>query len=263
MRYEPEAPPLVISPHLDDAVLSVYTVLAGTPAALVANVFDGVPPPGPPPFSVRLCRATDAAAQMRRRHAEDEAALASVGCDSISFGLLEADSRDAGDDPDAIEVARALDAAVEAASVIHAPIGIGSHPDHVIARDAALALSAELSVPLALYADIPYAITWGWPPWVSGEPADPNLDPDAQWQRGLGRLPVAGTDLDPEVVALDGQAQDRKRAAVGMYESQLSMLAGGPHRRLDGWALTREVRWHVAPAAISTESKRPRIRAAR
>jgi LmbE family N-acetylglucosaminyl deacetylase len=247
VRYEPEAPPVVLSPHLDDAVLSVFTVLTDEPPPLVVNLFDGIPPPGPAPFSVRLCRATDAAAQMHRRRAEDADALARAGCEAVSLGVLEADSRPRGADPDLAELNRLIDEAVPTAGALHAPIGMGSHPDHLIARDLAFSLSAA-AIPLWLYADLPYAITWGWPAWVSGEASDPNLDPDAAWARAIERLPVAPDALEPEVVRLDEWAQARKRDALAAYESQFSMLAGGPHRRFDGWALTCEVRWRVGPS---------------
>jgi LmbE family N-acetylglucosaminyl deacetylase len=245
LRYEPTAPPIVLSPHLDDAVLSAFTVLCADPRPLVVNVCDGVPPAGPAPFSVRLCGATDAAAQMRRRRAEDDEALGRLGCESVSLGLLEADSRPLEAEPDVDDLRRALGAACAAAGAVHAPIGMGSHPDHLLARDLGFAIRDATGMPLWLYADLPYAITWGWPVWVSGADPDPNLDPGAAWQRAIDRLPVGGDALNPTAVRLDEAAQAQKRETLAVYESQLSMLAGGPRARLDGWALSREVRWRV------------------
>ncbi|MGH2950483.1 MAG: hypothetical protein ACRDKX_00360 [Solirubrobacterales bacterium] len=245
MRYEPTAPPIVLSPHLDDAVLSAFTVLRADPRPLVANVCDGVPPDGTASFSVRLCGATDAAAQMRRRRAEDTEALGRLGCESASLGFLEADGRPLEAEPGVDDLHRALAGACSAAGAVHAPIGMGSHPDHLLVRDLGFAIHEATRMPLWLYADLPYAITWGWPAWVSGEDPDPNLDPGAAWKRAIDRLPVGEEALEPAVVHLDEVAQAQKRQTLAVYESQLSMLAGGPHARLDGWALSREVRWRV------------------
>jgi hypothetical protein len=143
------------------------------------------------------------------------------------------------------ELRSALTKAVSEAKELHAPIGIGSHPDHQLTRDLALSVSETTGIPLMLYAEIPYAIAWGWPVWVSGDPPDPNLDPAGHWAKAIDRLPVDPDALEPTVVRLDESTMQRKRDALAPYESQLSMVAGGPNRRLDGWALSREVRWLV------------------
>ena len=59
---------------------------------------------------------------------------------------------------------------------------------------------AAAGIPVELYADLPYAVVYGWPHWVTGDPPDPHLDVDAYWGERPRRR--------PRVVALD---DDRPR----------------------------------------------------
>jgi LmbE family N-acetylglucosaminyl deacetylase len=246
VHHDPAGPTVVLSPHLDDAVLSAFAVLDGPGEVLVVNVCDGIPPTGRASDWVRLCGGSDDAEQIRLRHAEDRAALATIGRRAVGLGFLEADERPA--DGDAESVAARLDAAVPSAARLLAPVGMGRHPDHFVTRDAAVALaSADVPLPLELYADIPYAIRVGWPPWVSGAAPDPHLDPDVAWERALLRVPVPRARLTPTVTRLDAPARERKRRALECYASQIPALSGGPHRRFDDDALAFEVRWTVMP----------------
>lgn len=233
---------VVLSPHPDDAVLDAFSVLVAPEEVLVVNVFDGDPPPGPPSYSVRLCGASDGQAQMRRRRDEDRRALATVGRRGVSLGFLDADGRPA--DPTVEEIAAAVTEAVPELTALVAPVGIGSHPDHQLVRDAALRIASETGAALEFCADLPYAIAWGWPAWVTGDRPDPNLDPNVQWRKALDRLP--GEPGGPIVERLSDGRLDAKERALAEYVSQLSMLGGGPHRRLARWALRYEVRWPFA-----------------
>jgi LmbE family N-acetylglucosaminyl deacetylase len=246
VRHDPAGPTVVLSPHLDDAVLSAFAVLDGPGDVLVVNVCDGLPPAGRASDWVRLCGGTDDAEQMRLRLAEDRAALAAIGRRAIGLHFLEADERPA--EATAAAIAARASAAVPAAARLLAPVGMGSHPDHLATRDAALAVaSADGALALELYADIPYALRAGWPPWVSGAAPDPHLDPDVPWERALRRVPVDRAPLAPTVTRLDAPARERKRRALACYASQIAALAGGPHRRLEADALAFEVRWTLMP----------------
>lgn len=246
MHHDPAGPTVVLSPHLDDAVLSAFAILDGPGEVLVVNVCDGIPPTGRASDWVRLCGGSDDAEQIRRRHAEDRAALASIGRRAVGLGFLEADERPA--DASAESVVARLDAVVPSAARLLAPVGMGSHPDHFVTRDAALALaSADAAPPLELYADIPYALRVGWPPWVSGAAPDPHLDPDVAWERALRRVPASRARLTPTINRLDAAERERKRRALECYASQIAALAGGPHRRFDAEALAFEVRWALTP----------------
>lgn len=246
VRSDPAGPTVILSPHLDDAVLSAFTMLDGPGEVLVVNVCDGVPPLGRASDWVRLCGGSDDAEQMRLRHSEDRAALATAGRTAIGLGLLETDERPPEATAEAI--AERLSSAVPAAAGLVAPVGMGSHLDHLATRDAALTIAAAAgALGLELYADIPYALRAGWPPPISGAAPDPHLDPGVPWERALRRVPVARERLVQVVTRLDATARERKRRALDCYASQLAALAGGPHRRFDDDVLAFEVRWQVTP----------------
>src|SRR5919109_876181 len=78
-------PPVVLSPHLDDAVFSCWHIV-GEEKARVVTVFAGIPPAGTPlPRWDEMTGATDPATRVRERIAEDEAALG----DGIRLELLD------------------------------------------------------------------------------------------------------------------------------------------------------------------------------
>ena len=68
----------MLSPHLDDAVLSAWSVLTEARDVVVVNVFAGVPEARPVPRWDRLAGADDCRSHMKARLAEDRAALALV-----------------------------------------------------------------------------------------------------------------------------------------------------------------------------------------
>ena len=73
-------PAVILSPHLDDAVLSCWHLLSGPGDVSVINVFAGSPPPGSgASWWDRLSGATDSAARMAERLAEDREAFAIAG----------------------------------------------------------------------------------------------------------------------------------------------------------------------------------------
>lgn len=89
-------PYLVVSPHLDDGVLScgaLLTALRDTHQVTVATVFTEA---APPPYSLsarrylRQCGADDAGELYRRRREEDRAVLAGIGAEAVHLGLTEA-----------------------------------------------------------------------------------------------------------------------------------------------------------------------------
>ena len=77
---------VVVSTHLDDAVLSCYRELG--PETIVVTVFAGIPPPGEPGSWDRRTGATDSTARMRERRTEDIEALALSGSRAVHLDLL-------------------------------------------------------------------------------------------------------------------------------------------------------------------------------
>jgi LmbE family N-acetylglucosaminyl deacetylase len=130
----------------------------------------------------------------------------------------------------------ALDAAlageVPAASRVFAPAVLGVvHPDHLVVRDYALRL-ASAGIPVELYADVPYAVQFGWPPWVSGDDPDPHLDPEVAWRACPADLPNLLTRERARVAALDPGTAAAKLEAMRCYASQFAMLDQGPVGRM-------------------------------
>jgi LmbE family N-acetylglucosaminyl deacetylase len=207
----------VLSPHLDDAVLSAWSALRGEAPVTVVNVFTGLPPAGAAAPWDALTGATDSRARMRERIAEDRAALAIAGVEARSLGLLDAHYRAEPLDSDALR--EAIASAVDGAAALWAPAGIGGHVDHVGVRDAALALG----IPWRMYADLPYAVKFGWPAWVTGEPEDPNLAIDADWRRWL----PPGLELEPTVHRLPPPEAELKLRAMRTYATQYAGLTRG------------------------------------
>lgn len=204
----------ILSPHLDDAVLSAFSALRSARAARVVNVCTGLPPAGVATRWDRVTGATDSRAHMETRIQEDREALALVGAEAVALGFLDAQYRDEPLDPDRLRAGIA--AAVEGAGELWAPAGVGDHVDHVQVRDAARALG----VPLRLYAELPYAVKFGWPAWVTGEPADRHLVADAGWSLPDG----AG---ERTVHRLTGADVQLKLQALRLYRTQFSALSRG------------------------------------
>jgi LmbE family N-acetylglucosaminyl deacetylase len=238
---------IVLSPHLDDAVLSCWHLLDAPAPAAVRNVFDGAPPPGTPvAWWDRLTGAADSAARMAERRREDRSALAVAGARALGLGLLDHQYR--GAPPATAALAGRLAACVPAGAVLHAPAGLAGHPDHLVVRDAAFCLAAVAGHTLVLYADLPHAILRGWPSWVTGAADAPGVG--AAWGAALARAGLSGR-LAPRVHSLDAAARTRKLRAVDAYATQraaLDAIAFAPlaDPRTLGW----EVSWAVPGSAL-------------
>jgi LmbE family N-acetylglucosaminyl deacetylase len=209
----------ILSPHLDDAVLSCWSVLTGSEPARVVNVFTGAPAPGSGAcWWDRMTGAVDSADRMRERRAEDRAALALAGREALPLGLLEAQYRGESAVPDLLG---ALRAALAPGESLLAPAAMKGHPDHTLVRDAAVLLGRE-GADVVLYADLPHAITRGWPTWVAHGEGVPTVD--VAWDRTLaaaGEQDPAGRGrarrLEPGEIA-------RKLEAVRAYATQVAAL---------------------------------------
>jgi LmbE family N-acetylglucosaminyl deacetylase len=219
---------VVLSPHLDDAALSIGGAIARLTAAgeriLVVTIAAGSPPPDAvlSPFAAWLHRAwgvssTDAVALRRR---EDEAAMTILGAEAQRLDQLDAVYRlphrydseaallgePAAEDRLEVEVAAALApilAASPRASVL-APLAVGGHVDHRVVQRVAIDLARQ-GREVRFYEDFPYA-------------AKPGAVED--------RLAAIARDLEPETFDV-GATIDRKIAAVLAYTSQIDALFGG------------------------------------
>jgi len=176
---------LVMSPHLDDAVLSCGALLAHLAARhpiTVATVFTAA---APPPWSLparrqlRALGGIDAEDFFGLRRAEDRDVLAGIGAAAVHLGFRDAlfrrgrrgpayptfrfdaaRGRVAGCDAGlAAEVSARVAEVTGAgqAGLVLAPLGVGRHVDHLITRRAALELGRGIRT--VYYSDFPYSRT--------------------------------------------------------------------------------------------------------
>ena len=242
---------VILSPHLDDAVLSCWHVLTQPGAASVINVFAGVPGQlGEPAWWDAYTGATDSATRVRERIEEDRRALAVAGRTATYLGFLDEQYRDQPQplEPLVAEIERCLHPGAH----IHAPAALTQHTDHALVRSAALALRGAGFV-VSLYADLPHATAHGWPAWVTGSTKPSTKDfAAAAWGHAL----TGAEALAPVVHELDPESHARKLAALRMYATQLQALAAFAGRPLSDPALLGfEVEWATAsPAQASHPS---------
>jgi LmbE family N-acetylglucosaminyl deacetylase len=206
---------IVISPHLDDAVLSSWHVLEAGDATVV-TVFTAAPEAGTSGWWDRLTGSDDSPGRVRERVREDERAMSLAGSDYVHLDLLDEQYRRNGASP---PVAEALAEHVSGAGEVYAPLGFFFSGDHELVREAVLGLRADTR----LYADLPHAGFWGLPTWVNGRRGE--LDVDAAWRQRIAETGLDPSALTASVHALDDDAYERKLAAVRCYDTQFDALA--------------------------------------
>ena len=234
-------PAEILSPHLDDAVLSCWHLLAGPGEVRVVNVFAGSPPSGSPAsWWDRITGATDSVQRMEERRAEDRDAFAIAGRSATDLDFLD-EQYEPSDQPTERIVARLLEV-IDGAETVYAPAALGEHGDHEQVRSAALELAAA-GHDVRLYADHPHAVRRGWPSWIEGNDTEAGRAVAAHWERRLGE--VAPALAPPAVHRLDEAERQRKLSAVSAYRSQIPALSS-EFGELDGFpAFPLEVVWHL------------------
>jgi LmbE family N-acetylglucosaminyl deacetylase len=225
-QVDPAAPLVILSPHLDDAVWSCFSLLARERDVLVATVFAGIPD-GEPGWWDAQCGITDSAAHVRDRRSEDAAVLQSLGRTAVHLDLLDGQYREEPVPPD--EIVRALAERVPAVRHVYSPGGIG-HPDHALVRDAG-ALLRDRGVPVAVYTDYCYSTREGWPTFVR---PDGRPEADEQWRGAIGHL-VGDRLSHPRIVRLTDEESGRKLEAMRGYATQFANIeAEEPNWQVDG-----------------------------
>jgi LmbE family N-acetylglucosaminyl deacetylase len=191
--HESGSAAVIMSPHLDDAVLSCGALLAHLARRCPVTVVTVFTAAAPPPWSLsarrqlRVLGVADAEDFFEQRRAEDSKVLAEIGAEVVHLGLRDALFRRVGEaaggppcpgrrpayptfrfDAARGRIARTdagLPAEVAArvgevvgeagARVLFAPLGIGRHVDHLITRRAA----QHLGLGTVYYSDFPYSET--------------------------------------------------------------------------------------------------------
>ncbi|MFD2420204.1 PIG-L deacetylase family protein [Amycolatopsis pigmentata] len=231
---------LAISPHLDDAVLSVGAGVAKAARdgvkVTVYTVFAGTASPPYSPLAEQMHEvwglAPDDDAPLHRRK-EDAAALGHLGADYRHGRFLDSiyrkspdgrwltdrvtgpkqDDQRTGIDPDLVaEIKEDIKSAIEECdpTLVVTCAAVGGNRDHVTARNAALFAARDKNVPIRLWEDLPYAL----------------------FRKGSAvELPEGFGLGSPKFHPVGTEVRTRKFQAVAEYPSQLAML-DGPERNL-------------------------------
>lgn len=219
---------VVVSPHLDDALLSCGQLLAALPkrAALVATVFAGEPDDGDRIWTDydRKCGFPSARVAVAARRAEDRRACSVLGCRWEHLALV--DSQYASQ-PRREQVADAIARVVdrlrskgEDVGTLVGPLGL-QHVDHRLVAGAFLDVAGSRGADdMFLYEELPYRVEW------------PEQVP--------GALALAGEMFHVERAHIGGGALPAKTAAVACYRSQQWAWDGHSH-------LVPERFWRLKP----------------
>lgn len=222
---------LVISPHLDDAVLSCGESMAAHPGTTVLTVFAGTPQHASQSTDWdRHCGFASADEAVDARRHEDRVALARLGARPAWLSFADSQYGEPADDA---TIAEAIGEVLHAHPDVPVLLPIGLfHSDHLQTHRAALrALSGTRRDGLFVYEDVPYRRQPG------------------RLQARLAELHAAGTTLTPARFAVPpGGAL--KQMAVRAYASQLRALDPG------GVSDTTmpERCWRIEPPAVSSPS---------
>ncbi|APA89846.1 PIG-L family deacetylase (plasmid) [Paraburkholderia sprentiae WSM5005] len=204
---------LVISPHLDDAVLSCGLLIAAHPGTVVCTVFTAPPAENMATDWDRASGFTDALEAMRTRQAEDREALGLLSATPVHLLFRDAQYQ-ASPDVDALVAALSRTVSNAKPTRVLMPLGL-FHSDHVLVASACLALmQRDPATPFIAYEDVPYRHMPG------------------VVQARLCELAKRGYAADtPHAFDVPGTPQHErmKRAALDAYRSQLR--AFGPEGR--------------------------------
>ena len=203
------ARPLVISPHLDDAVLGCGHLLAACPGTTVATVFAGRPDayPDPPERWDGVCGFGPGDEVHAARRAEDAAALAVLDAAPVWLDAVEHSHLERARPWGGAALVEALEAVLDAVdpTIVLAPFGLGN-PDHDATHRVAMRVRARRPDPVwCCYQDLGY-----------------HLIPGLLAHR-VAQLFVAGSWPTP-VAPPFAPDPARKTAALACYPTQLRAL---------------------------------------
>ncbi|WP_405438979.1 PIG-L family deacetylase [Streptomyces avidinii] len=243
---------VVLSPHFDDAVLSVAGLLGRLDGPTAVLTVHG----GPPPATARVswwdagCGFATSQEAYRARREEDARACALMGVEQLTLPNPDSPYRDGGGLTGLDGFLRELHPDTK----VLVPLGT-NQPDHAAVRDqalAALAPSAAVGGPAGparprtyVYADLPYTGAvrrWGTDAAVDRLARDPAYGGALREVAARYRMRVAYD------VRLDEAEWAAKRTAVLCHTSQLAPVAvgHGPFLRRPG-PLQAELVWELEP----------------
>ncbi|MFD3523106.1 PIG-L deacetylase family protein [Streptomyces sp. NPDC058653] len=237
----PHPATVILSPHFDDAVLSLAGLIPQLPAPVrVVTVYGGEPASHHPvSWWDSVCGFSTAREAYRARRVEDERACALLGVESVA---LEHPDGPYGDGTELTGIDTCL-AELPLETLLLIPMGTNQR-DHERVRDRALAVAAKLgrAVPL-VYADLPY--TGHLDEWGSAS-VDEALSVSHLYGLAYQDMTSRHTLRVEHDFTLTDDQWSLKRDAVVCYGSQLAALASdhgmvlarnGPLRAERVWAV--------------------------
>jgi LmbE family N-acetylglucosaminyl deacetylase len=229
---------VVLSPHLDDAVLGCGRLMARHPGATVVTVYTGAPDRYPDPMThwdtIAGFRPGDDVLGARKQ--EDEKALSQLGASPVWLDFVEHQYLDRPDWVGADQIVDAVEAAIRAAdpTAVFVPFGL-ANPDHAETHDAARIVRDRFPEPSWFcYEDSGYKHIPGMLAWRVSQ----------LFRAKLWPTPVA-VPLDPD--------DDRKLAAYDAYESQVLALQADWNIEPKLTAPAAEQHWRLAPPPAGWE----------
>jgi LmbE family N-acetylglucosaminyl deacetylase len=230
---------VALSPHFDDALLSVGGLLAAADAPVtVVTVHGGAPPGGAASEWDRLCGFATGAEAARARALEDRRACGVIGAEPVHLAYPDGIY---GAPPSLDALTEAIEGLVTEDALVLVPAAVCRHADHHRVRDAALAALARLDADVWLYADQPYAgRSRHW-----GGPGAETLADDVWRDRMTPAVTRYGL-AEARTVRLTVRDWAVKHRAVLAYASQLVPLAtyAGHFLAFQG-PLSTELVWRV------------------
>lgn len=226
-KLEPLEPVLVLSPHLDDAVLSCGHFLFAHPSTAVVTVLAGAPDALHEGYNSKTTGKPYAPDAISVRRDEDRKAMDFLGATPVWLDLLDADYaayRPPTDYGDVIrdEIGRVL-SEMRPKSVF-APLGL-MHADHLAVSEACLELAINSPFTWYLYMDLPYGLAN---------------------RRVLSRR-VATVSQHVRLVEFDSYDGEPgiKQRAMGLYASQYAPTRRSFRRGFDATMRGTERYWRV------------------
>lgn len=217
-------PVVVVSPHLDDAVLSTGQYLAGRGSDVtIVTLFAGVPAAGVVTEYDRKCGFVDSRDAVTTRRTEDVEACALLNIAPVHLSYLDHQYGAAYAIEAGIDMVDALVTLIDGLDpeYVLGPLGL-LHPDHVMTRNVTMA--AAISTPVILYEELPYRVT------------HPELVTEV-----IAGIRAADTTMGSVFIGTGSLA--RKLSALWCYRSQTPL----PEFANLHDVLVRERFWHATP----------------
>jgi LmbE family N-acetylglucosaminyl deacetylase len=204
----------VVSPHLDDGVLSCGEMIGRLDDCVVLTVFAA----SPTSWDVHrlwdndICGFADGTDVVAARLREDDAALTRLGASAARLGFLDEQYREPATSPSEEEVGDHIAATLEqiGATIALMPLGIGHNDHRLTAAGCRRAALRPSGLRWLVYLDLPY----GYEPEIFG----------------AGAVDVALDSLSPMVpTAIElggGIGAEAKEEALARYPSQMRGLGG-------------------------------------